>query len=670
MSLEDIVRDSHLTLSQIHKGRSSSLVNQLIDLQNHMISRKQAEEWVSKLRFLSINDMAEHHEPVRKRPRLTEDSQTTHTTVRTLRLRDRHEDEGVEYMAVSWRWNTGMTSNEDSGAYEYFIQRPGESRHPTDIPAICLDRAIAFAQAYKIDQIWIDMECIYQGNKEDKKVGVQAMDLVYSQSKMSLGLLLATIETQRQLDCLAALLAQTVFDKNSKAPRFNGRTDPKFIQGIREVLQIVMSDERWERSWIFQEDHCAARRMKLLVRYRRDLQTTGHFDFGSIAGELQIPLFLLRITITKFCLACKARGYAYDEYIIAPVKQYNIWNKIDRSSPETTFENKNGSPFWFQSASLGILSDLEARESQQVADRLAIYANCCKFSARLDTVSVTRAGYCLSTCILALCLLSGEILRNDENEEPSQGSSHAPDMLDLTVQKFLERFCLEFNPPGHAYHLSLVQYFRFVDVQLTQNGIGTVGWLWNLDEIVTFTAQNRNEIERKIRKYDNKSFDERMLDPIQICMLWILVRKLNSKDYREFANYLVKFIKEAERGSGAPSNRFIIKMVEAVLQGIKNQKPLRLGRLDGEVNAIFVCPSNEVQNSKPLMAFTSRSNGDGVDLEKYVSIQVQHDGTSVDDAKRLYTHSWINGIWNARGRHTDRFVFPWPFRHSTATMES
>jgi hypothetical protein len=82
-----------------------------------------------------------------------------------------------------------------------------------------------------------------------------------------------------------------------------------------------------------------------------------------------------------------------------------------------------------------------------------------------------RAGYGLSTCLVALCLLNGEIFRNDETGPPSQESPDSLDVLDYTVEEFLRKFLIEFNPPGTAYRLSLIKYFRFVRVSLTQHGI-------------------------------------------------------------------------------------------------------------------------------------------------------------------------------------------------------
>jgi len=672
MLLKDNRSDTRVTLSQIHGRNPSKFVNQLLDLQNLTTSREKARKWVSQLRFLSLTGMREDDEPARKRCRVAGDSETPHVPVRRVPLTRRHEDDGTEpYIAVSWRWNDPL--NQSSAAYEYHIQRPGKSPHRSTVPDLCLDRATAFAQAHGINLIWIDKECIYQEEEQDKEVGIQAMDLVYSQSELSVGLLLATVETQWQLVCLSKLLSKDVFVKNSETDKFKPEIKESDIHGIVEVLQIILLDERWKRSWIFQEDHCASGRMTLLVRCPGFLPFTWReVDFGNIPGELQIRSDLLRKTATRFDRACKERGYELDASMFAFVRQYNIWHKIDRSNSERLFEydqfrpdrNESDDSVWFQSISRGVLSDIEKRDSQEVVDRLAIFANCCDFPSRLDIESVRRAGYGLSTCLVALCLLNGEIFRNDETGPPSQESPDSLDMLDCTVEEFLRKFLFEFNPPGAAYHLSLIKRFRFVRVSLTEHGIGTFGWLWELGEVITFTGRERQKVDQMITASENDpSKENELLGPVAKHVLWELVRKLNAKRYHDFATYLVDYMRKDKKGILSPSKSLTDKMVEAVVQGVVNDRPLRLACRYGAVqpSAIFVSPSKEIGDHNLPLAFTSWSNGGGTELEKFVSLEVRHDGISICDAKRLYTRSWINGIWDAWGCPMDPFVFPWPF---------
>src|SRR5271170_1362979 len=167
MLLKDNKSDTRVTLSQIHGGKSSKFVDQLLDLQILTTSREGARKWASQLRFLSLTGVIEDDEPPRKRCRVAGDSETPRVPVRRVPLTRRHEDNGTErYIAVSWRWNDPL--NQSTAAYEYHIQRPGKSPHRSAVPDLCLDRAIAFAQAHGINLIWIDKECIYQEEEQDK----------------------------------------------------------------------------------------------------------------------------------------------------------------------------------------------------------------------------------------------------------------------------------------------------------------------------------------------------------------------------------------------------------------------------------------------------------------------------------------------------------------------
>jgi hypothetical protein len=264
---------------------------------------------------------------------------------------------------------------------------------------------------------------------------------------------------------------------------------------------------------------------------------------------------------------------------------------------------------------------------------------------------------------MALCLLNGEIFRNDETVLQSQESPDSLDMLDCTVEELIRKFLLEFNPPGTEYRLSPVKHFRFTHVSLTQHGIETSGWLWELGEVITFEQCNHDEIERKVKTCKKNPWNGKgVLHPVWKCILWILVKKLNGKRYGDFADYLVDYMDEDEDEGGivSPSEPFIDKMIEAVVQGVLDDRPLRLARrYDAtQPSAIFVSPSKEIRDHNPPLAFTSWANGGGAELPKFVSLEVCHDGTSIQGAKRLYTRSWINGIWDARRCRMDRFIFP------------
>ncbi len=80
-----------------------------------------------------------------------------------------------------------------------------------------------------------------------------------------------------------------------------------------------------------------------------------------------------------------------------------------------------------------IFSDISRRGITEPADQLAIAANCCSYSMRLDTEVLKRGNKSLSLSMLALFLLNGEIIDND------CGAVKLPGALSETTLGFLRK---------------------------------------------------------------------------------------------------------------------------------------------------------------------------------------------------------------------------------------
>ena len=102
---------------------------------------------------------------------------------------------------------------------------------------------------------------------------------------------------------------------------------------------------------------------------------------------------------------------------------------------------------------------------------------------------------------------------------------------------------------------------------------------------------------------------------------------------------------------------FIDRMLTAVIEGIWNNRDLRLVRLVGEKDAlgIFLENRNVRQYSGRRLAFTSYSKDKGT----FIPVKVLHDGTHTVGRTRLYTQSWINGLWFAQRKPKSTYVFPY-----------
>ena len=524
--------DTDRTLSEIHESSTQMLVKQIVEIQKHTTSRNGSKEWAERLRFVNISGVfTENVNHSRKRRRTTRndgDYPFDNHSVRVLPLTDRLPVSRNPYVAISWRWSSDLPLGQSATGHRYQIQRPKEQPHHSKVPDIYFDRAIRFAQARGIRLLWIDKECIYQENEDDQATGIQGMDLVYRDCKVSLGLLEVELQSQQQLKALSELLSLKLIDEIGL--RFRDWVQRGHISRILDVLDLILSDERWERTWIFQEDHCASSKMHLLVRHASSLYKD-YKVFGDLPGELQIRCAQFRKAITMFCKACDVVKQAYPHDLLSKVKQYNIWNQGHGRGRDLKIGNCQLNQVSTDSAelphlsasSLSILRDIKARRNHVVADRLAIFANCRQYLTRLDVTNLTRAGYGLSTCFLCLYLLNGEILSTfmeDRSSEPSQGPK---DVLNGSIYEFLERFSLTFDPPCNKFRQSFIDnYCRFGTVKLTPHGTETQGWLWEINETITFTDSDRYEIEMHDAEFDYSSSN------INNYALHVLLRRLKS----------------------------------------------------------------------------------------------------------------------------------------------
>ena len=336
--------DLGLTFGEIFDGDFDAFRNQLQDIQQFRKGRQESEKWVQNLRFLDVSKVPdlEHldQEPSRKRKRVAGNrkglGQRTDSGVRSSAVIPivTRELGTAPYIAVSWRWPTEQQPPNHNGrsSFDYRIRRPGSNQKllKSAFSDHYLERVIKFAHKYDIENIWIDTESIYQreGDQKqypnDQQLGVQIMDVVYSQSTFSLALLQTSLTRQSELDLLSNLLTRSVFvDENDKDnPELKPEFDPLMLQ---KLILKILSDDRWSRGWIFQEDHLSSDRMTLLIPHAEHLNKDAYRDM--IPGELEIDLARFRQAVTMFCLASPEPDSKAIREILAKVKQYNIWNK-------------------------------------------------------------------------------------------------------------------------------------------------------------------------------------------------------------------------------------------------------------------------------------------------------------------------------------------------------
>ena len=118
------------------------------------------------------------------------------------------------------------------------------------------------------------------------------------------------------------------------------------------------------------------------------------------------------------------------------------------------------------------------------------------------------------------------------------------------------------------------------------------------------------------------------------------------------------------------STEYMDLMAESVGEEIHRGGVLRLGRIVGQsqVQALFFSRPHESQHHGKSFVFTSWS-APADTLEKFVSIEVQT-GNNGNDCTRLYTGSWLNGLWYCNRSSRKRFIFPWSFSQNDGLSNS
>ena len=510
-----------------------------------------------------------------------------------------------------------------------------------------------YADHHRVKLIWIDNECINRDDRDEHEMAMQSMDLIYSFSKYPVGLLTKPIKTREQLELLQSLLRSDFVEKSGsrKPPKLVPEMSVRMASKIVDLLDYVTSDKWWTRAWIFQEDYRSAVDMTLLIPRSPSLSDVQMEDkLCSIPGELQVKSVVFHEQSTLFCLAFLQKagekwqsGHAKCKDILGKAGKYNLLYQHGYLGGQGS-ARKAMSPF--------IFTDIGNRDISVASDLLAIAANCCNYSIRLNIKNLERTSHSLSMSILVLYLLNGEIIMNDKHDEK---------LLDNDIFSYLRQLALDnFDPPVKDKELTFIKRCRFVDVRLTPDGIVTSGRLWKLHKAIdtdAFTSQTRPEQETPngLNKYQRSLLR-------QLCV------ELQLQRYKTLAADLDEYLNDDIDGKWSPEKSYMDLMAERIVEAIRQRMTIHLGCLEGRnpYRGIFVTdPASET----PPYVFTAwnraGSCGETSDRmqaerfqDKIVSLAV--DATDLGEAlPRLKTRTWINGLCFFEGEPRD-VVFTYP----------
>lgn len=337
--------------------------------------------------------------------------------------------------------------------------------------------------------------------------------------------------------------------------------------------------------------------------------------------------------------------------LLDKAKHYTILNK--RSASEIAPDPQ------FKACSTDIISDIDGGSCERPMDRLAIIANCCRYLRRLDCHRLSNL-YNLSTCILTLFLLNGELLRYPDRKSELKTHSNV-DHNTLTVNEFLNEYSLSFTPPVSTRQLSFIHNCRLPGVSLTPDGIATSGWIWDLTGPSLFVELPKWFIPSFRHETSLRKFHEPFLK--------LLCEELDEKGHKRLARQIQNFSMEEGMRSDTDelsSDHFKEQMVDALLVATSKGQDLRLANLSGEKepSAIFISSTKTRELfPAPAKVFTSWCKRKSeYHHPNFVSLIVQPDGTSGDGHQRVRTKEWINGFWFAtKEEGFEKVVFSWPF---------
>ncbi|USP79095.1 hypothetical protein yc1106_06369 [Curvularia clavata] len=690
--------DLHKTFGEIFHDDLDAFRNQLLQIQQYQDDRKESEEWVANLRFLDISKVPDLQDEILRQGRRFGAQQSIDSShqriapIRQIPITKCEEDDGDDYIAVSWKWPQTRPIS-DAGSTEppifrYYIKRPDKKSHKSGFPDHYMDRVVRYAQSVGITRLWVDIECIYQRKEDeetsprDKELGVQIMDVVYGDSARSVGLLTVEIQDQREIDMLSDLLSRSLFvdPKDEDFPELQPGVD---IAAVQMLILHILSDSRWSRGWIFQEDHLASQKMVLLIPHSAELQKSGRYNFKKLPGELVIQLMDFRQTVTMFCLAwAKGKMRWPCTEILAKVKQYNICNKIIKTKPSTSqhqhqwnFGSSNSSfdsavaelnsqpssskDYSYPTTTVGVLEDIASRSLENESDRIAIVSNALKCKKRLNTRDgsplLKPDTYSLSAALLTVILLNGEILKDKHLPPfhrilPSEAS-----IMNHTLQSYLNTTQSIFTAPGCLRRQSFIDCCRFISPTIIPRGIETRGFLFNVVSKEQLVKEGFQSGLLRLSGADREAISstapkrrpwKRKLDSHACQVLGILIDKLetkwpNSKLTSHMRKHILLDESPPSSKKALPSTPYVLDNMHALYRALMDGHELYIARLasahqNTEPVALFIesepdvwtahCERNDfLDTTGSIKIFASWDKGRNIyyDKERLVSLQVK-----------------------------------------------
>ncbi|SCO76363.1 uncharacterized protein FRV6_00575 [Fusarium oxysporum] len=581
------------------------------------------------------------------------------------------------FIALSYTWDASEHETQNPRKEGHKIEtRDGQEAWRSSVRNSVLERITKYMQCHDVPLLWIDRHSIPQKKCKQsscthtecrqKRHALDAMDRVYSLSDHPVALLGRPIQDEDEMRTLSSILKGALVKYHEGGFALSKGAEYNQARKMLYLIYEITRDKWWTRAWTFQENYRAGLKMTLLVHHSADFEDTKRSIlsgkkpmFGVVPGELSVQSTRFSESATKFCLGFRRHHFLTSEdeemidHILATAGKYTIL-----LSPSSSMSGT-------------IVSDVRKRGVTEPWDCLAIIANCCQYATRLNSTRLQDSGVNLDLAILALRLVNGEVLKNDDPPV----SEHEP-----MIEQINNLFFDDFRAPEGARRLTFNKSCRFVDINFTKTGIVTRGHLWKLD--VTLQAPRSSpRLSQPSQKGDQQLSE---YDRTRLRQLVELVKAKKGRKDAEIVEDMKDFLEEdafVVDEDESFSLRYRRLMAKEVVRAMDADQPLTLGYLcdpSGEATtarAIFIRNRN-LDESEELFSqqeddlthvFTSLWSEDqpdeeylANDLDHHVSLGVRLSDDEHNGPLRLYTKEWVLGLCFFVGAPTYEVIFPWP----------
>ncbi|CAE7179914.1 hypothetical protein PTNB73_03657 [Pyrenophora teres f. teres] len=179
------------------------------------------------------------------------------------------------FVVVSYCW----AKRTEEKNHKHHIKVPHVSGNGSDVRPLrvrpqVLIRSMEFAKARGIKRVWVDQECMHQGEADDKRILVGAMQKLYRQGTLTLALLDDHIQSVEDIQAIKLLGEKSRSTKHGD------------FQQSRIIFGRIFRDRWFSRAWTMQEAVSAgAERLVYMIGWEDHLDPQG-LSWGKMAESL------------------------------------------------------------------------------------------------------------------------------------------------------------------------------------------------------------------------------------------------------------------------------------------------------------------------------------------------------------------------------------------------